>query len=384
MGYKVEFTLVNGMHDCVQTPVTVELERKGDFKSIRLTNLTTGETIPCQWEVEGDKILLSWIISGMPAEASHRYLAEMADEEAEAGIEGVDVREVEGDIVEVRINGELFTKYHFGPQYARPFFYPLIGPYGKRVTRGYPMEEIPGETTDHVHHRSFFVAHGDVNGVDNWSEGKEHGWTVHKRFEKLISGPVYGRIVAVSDWTNHDKTVKLMEEIRDVRIYNVGPDKLIDLEVTFVATEGDVKFGDTKEGGIASIRVASSMDVVRGGRIENSFGGINEEETWGKRAHWCDYSGQVEGKVVGIAIFDHPDSFRHPTWWHVRNYGLMTANPFGWSYFYGDPNRRGDYVLKAGERLRFKYRIYIHRGDAAQGKVAEKYNNFVNPPKLKR
>ena len=60
----------------------------------------------------------------------------------------------------------------------------------------------------------------------------------------------------------------------------------------------------------------------------------------------------------------------------------MTANPFGLSYFYNDPNRRGDYTLKAGEKLKFKYRLYIHRGDATFARVSERYNNFVNPPKI--
>jgi hypothetical protein len=125
------------------------------------------------------------------------------------------------------------------------------------------------------------------------------------------------------------------------------------------------------------------MEVRHGGRIENSYGGVNEGETWGKRAHWCDYSGPAEGNIVGIAVFDSPKSFRYPTYWHVRDYGLMTANPFGLSYFYNDPHRRGDHTLPSGETLFFSYRLYIHPGDAAQARVAERYHDFVNPPVIK-
>ena len=32
---------------------------------------------------------------------------------------------------------------------------------------------------------------------------------------------------------------------------------------------------------------------------------------------------------MGIAILNHPASFRYPTYWHVRDYGLFAANPFG-------------------------------------------------------
>ena len=39
------------------------------------------------------------------------------------------------------------------------------------MTRAWPLQEgVPGEETDHAHDRSFWVAHGLVNGVDFWSE----------------------------------------------------------------------------------------------------------------------------------------------------------------------------------------------------------------------
>ena len=69
-------------------------------------------------------------------------------------------------------------------------------------------------------------------------------------------------------------------------------------------------------------------DADKDGAIVNSYGGSQEMETWGKRAHWCDYVGPVNGKTVGITIMDSPGNFRYPTYWHVRDYGLMTANPF--------------------------------------------------------
>jgi hypothetical protein len=53
-------------------------------------------------------------------------------------------------------------------------------------------------------------------------------------------------------------------------------------------------FGDTKEAGLISVRVASSMEGKREqGLIENAFGGRREPETWGKPSPWCHYSGPV-------------------------------------------------------------------------------------------
>jgi hypothetical protein len=294
----------------------------------------------------------------------------------------VEVQDQPGEGIDVGIGGNPFTRYHYAHHYARPFFYPVIGPHGDSVTRHYPMQELPDERHDHPHHRSIWVAHGDVNGVDNWSELEGHGQILQREICALSGGPVFGHLCTHNDWVSNAGE-KVVSEHRCIKIYNLPSQvRLIDFDITFTATEGDVKFGDTKEGGIVSVRVASSMDVPVGGRITNSYNGINEGETWGKRAHWCAYAGPVHGNVVGIAVFDHPTSFRHPTYWHVRDYGLMTANCFGLSHFYSDPNLDGSHVLPAGEKLHFAYRVYIHSGDTAAGQVGERYHDYVNPPQI--
>ena len=172
-----------------------------------------------------------------------------------------------------------------------------------------------------------------------------------------------------------------MTDVQNYRIYNLPEDAaILDLDLSFIASVGDVHFGDTKEGGIISIRVHPSMNASDGGKMENAFGGINEAETWGKRANWCDYSGVVDGTPVGIAVFDHIVNPRYPTYWHVRNYGLMGSNIFGGASFERDPSKDGSYTLKQGEEMHFRFRVLIHAGDATVGKVAQKYHDFINPP----
>ena len=61
-------------------------------------------------------------------------------------------------------------------------------------------------------------------------------------------------------------------------------------------------------------------------------------------------------------------------------YGLMTANPFGHSYFYGDESRRGHHTLSQGESLVGIYRYYFHKGDATDGNIRERYHDFAHPP----
>jgi hypothetical protein len=78
-----------------------------------------------------------------------------------------------------------------------------------------------------------------------------------------------------------------------------------------------------------------------------------------------------------MAIFDHPSNPRHPTWWHVRDYGLFAANPFGIHDFEKKDKGAGDLTVPAGETISFKYRFYIHEGDEKEGKVREAYDRYI-------
>jgi hypothetical protein len=157
---------------------------------------------------------------------------------------------------------------------------------------------------------------------------------------------------------------------------------MFDYEVTLHATDGDVTLGDTKEGSMA-IRLAESMRLKPNehnvgkptGHIVNSEG-LRDNETWGKRAAWVDYHGPVDGATVGVAIMDHPSNPRHPTWWHVRDYGLFAANPFGIHDFEKKAAGTGDMKIPAGRKLTFRYRFVIHEGDEQAGRIAERYQEY--------
>jgi len=338
-----------------------------------------GNAIPCQVAAgEADAASVCFILDQL----GKGDTKEFSLEPGACGCAGVELTDVPGEKVEVKIAGQLFTDYNYSPEYARPFCLPIVGPYGDTITRHYPIDEVEGEAQDHHHHKSFWVAWGEINGADHWSESGRHSKQVHQEFESLQSGPVFGRIVALNHWLDVNEK-KLLEELRTLTFYNVPQEgRLVDMTVEFRATEGALFFGDTKEGGICSIRVATSMDAKQDGTIVNAYGGINEAETWGKRSPWCDYFGPVKGKTVGVTIFDSPTNFRYPTYWHVRNYGLMTANPFGLSHFHADKARDGSHRVGHHEVFPFAYRVYFHAGDTWQGKVAEKFLDHMAPPQV--
>lgn len=309
------------------------------------------------------------------------------------------------DVLRVELNGKLFTQY-FYTNVPRPFCYPLIGPGGAAMTRNFPMTSPAGEEHDHPHHRSLWFAHDPVNGVDVWTERTNSGRIVHRGFVDISSGVNTGLIKTLNDWVDAAGKVLCTSE-NTLRFYAPTNGSItMDFEVALKATQGDVTFGDSKEGTFA-VRVAESMRVrqpsARGelaragagqivlstGERDNGASAVaardakREATTWGKRAAWCDYFGPVDGKIVGIAIMDHPSNPRHPTWWQVRDYGLFAANPFGQHDFEGLKNQRpGDLKILAGQSVRFRYRVVLHEGDEKAGQIAARFEAFAKTRSL--
>jgi sugar phosphate isomerase/epimerase len=275
----------------------------------------------------------------------------------------------------VEIDGKLFTEYYI-KDVIRPYFYPVIGPTDVPVIRHWPIKDaVPDEDHDHPHHKSLWYTHGAVNGIDFWSDGK--GTIVHDKFLELSSGPQVGVIKSQNNWVAPDDKV-VCTDTRTHRFYARPEGTMMDFEVTIHASNGPVTMGDTKEGSMA-IRLAPTMQVkgkLAKGHIVNSEGNT-DVDAWGKRAAWCDYYGPSNDQVVGVAIFDHPSNSRHPTWWHVRDYGLFAVNPFGIHDFEGKPAGTGDLVIPGGESVTFKYRFYFHKGDEKQAKVADLYQEYA-------
>lgn len=319
---------------------------------------------------------MEFIVPQMKAGETKRFKVVSEKYEGKGGVEVKD----NGDTVDFLVNGELFTTWHGGPDVVRPYCYPVIGPGGVQMTR-----EVTDDRTkfDHIHHKSIYTAQGSVNGVDCWSEEANHGFARNR--EKWVSGgPVYGQLWAVNEWTDKDDN-PLMNETYRIRVYNTPANgRIMDWLIIWSADFGGVFFGDTKEGGTLTIRMNPEMnaDGIGTGKIVNSLGGINDDECWGKRAAWVDYSGAIGGQSAGVAILDHPENYDFPTTWHVRGYGLFTANQWGKHDFTGDWSQRGDLALDPGEALRFNFRTFFHDKDTQGANIAGKWADFAFPPKV--
>jgi hypothetical protein len=279
---------------------------------------------------------------------------------------------------DVTFGGKLFTTVHT-KGHAKPILYPIIGPGDVRMTRDYPMKKgTAGEREDHPHHQSLWFTHGDVNGVSFWHIGKGSGQIVTTKVEKPVNSGSQASIVLHNKWVDSKGKVHCTDK-QKITFHKPRMDgkieySMIDYEVTITASEGDVKFGDTKEGTMG-IRTNPALRVNKGAAAVNSEG-VTGKAVWGKKASWVDYSAKIGGKVVGVGIIDHPTNRRHPTTWHARDYGLVAANPFGLKHFQGKKNGEGNMVIKKGESVSFKYRFVFHQGDAKAANLAARLKEF--------
>lgn len=292
------------------------------------------------------------------------------------------------DRIEVSVDGKPFTALFFGPDAPKPFLHPLRAASGTIVTRRYPMEEVDGELKDHPHQRGLFFAHGDVNGIDFWGNEPRPARPNPPRIDlkqvvEVKSGEKSGSLTAIFEWRDPEGK-PLITERRHMVFHSDPVNRIVDLDITLTAIE-KAKFGDTKEGTFA-IRLAPSLEEPRPkvpetprrtGTIVNSDGQKTERNTWGKRAPWVDYFGEVDGEKVGVAILDHPSSPRHPTYWHVRAYGLFAANIFGLQDFHNDKSLDGSLTLEPGASVRFRYRVVVHPGDYRSANVEGMFRKYA-------
>lgn len=288
---------------------------------------------------------------------------------------------------QVHINGKLFAGYRTDFK-GTPIIWPIIGPTGREMTRAYPMrnEGKTSEKIDHEHHRSLWFNHGAVNGEDYWTI--QPSVIKHKQFVEADTFANGALLVTENDWINKAGQI-VCADLRTIRFGLSGENRIIDFDVKVTAVAETVVFGDTKEGSFG-VRVPGSIDGDGLGRnnTKHSAGTIINAENldgdaaWGKRSPWVDYYGTLEnGDIAGIAIMNHPKSFRYPTHWHVRTYGLFAANPFGIHDFEkGQDADAGSLTMKKGDSFTLRYRVVFHTGTPTETNLPKIFDEYSALP----
>lgn len=270
------------------------------------------------------------------------------------------------DQVSFQVEGQERLRWHWSPRYARPFFFPIIGPSGRSLTRmGHPA------APDHDHHKSLWWGHNTVAGVNFW---EERGGSQQVRQEAWIhyqDGADEAGIVVRLGWIDAHKVKLVQQEMIAVYRPLAQGEGWLELQSSFTPTLEKVPLARTNFG-FLGLRVAAGLSAqYGGGRLTNSEGARGEKANFAKPARWMDYSGPIVGATwEGITWFDHPSNPRYPTSWHVRDDGWMSAAFC----------LREGYDLVKAQALRLRYGFHIHGQDVEGKRAEERAKAFAEAP----
>lgn len=284
--------------------------------------------------------------------------------------------------VAVVIDGQPIAVYcYHDRQILHPYFAHVRTADGIQVTRNHPPAKGHDLSDHDTMHAGIWLAYGDLSGSDFW---RNVGRIQHAGF--VVSprgGPGRGTFTVRNEYIDPKAPARIV--CQDTSHYTFVPLRdgyLILFDVRFTS-DRELTFGDQEEMGLG-IRMATPLRVGQSGRenvpagngtITNSAGEKNEKSVWGHAADWCDFTGTIAGRKVGATILCHPANTR-PTRFHARDYGMLTANPFGQKCF-GDTSATA-VVVHPGEEMRLRYGVYIHSGrEGASAEPALAYQDYL-------
>ena len=312
------------------------------------------------------------------------------------------IKEKNENKINVFIGQRLFTSFLYPDTLEKPVLWPINASGGTMITRGFPLQPLPGDPTDHPHHVGLWFNFENVNGLGFWNNSfaipadKKHlyGWIKTDKIIKTSNGDK-GVLSYHANWVNQKNEV-LLEETTTFEFTGTAHRRIIDRSTTLKANT-DILFTDAKDG-MLGLRVAhelqipsmtdqkftdnkgnvtivkKSADSVASGNYLTSEG-RQGDDAWSTRAIWCKMYGKMGNDSISIVIIDHPANPNYPTFWHARGYGLFAANPLGEKIFTNGKSEK-NLRLKTGESVRFYYRIIIH--DDKETISAKQVNELAN------
>jgi methane monooxygenase PmoA-like len=307
--------------------------------------------------------------------------------------------------VDISIEGRPFTSYIWPTTLRKPVLYPLRTAKGTIITRGFPLEQRPGERIDHPHHAGMWFNYEDVNGLDFWNNSDaikaenapKMGTIVQNSIISAKSGTQLGELDVETDWVTFDKKTLLNEHTHFVFRGGAGF-RSVDRVTTLRALDQKVSFPDAKDG-MLGLRVIRALEIPSDrpevytdasgrattvAKLDNT--GVNGtyltsegkrgDAAWGTRGRWCNLSGLVGDEPVTITILDHPNNPGFPTYWHARGYGLFAANPLGQKIF-SNGQEELNFFLAPRASATFRYRILISSAILTPEATEAAYQDFI-------
>jgi hypothetical protein len=238
------------------------------------------------------------------------------------------------------------------------YVHPLYGLDGEVLTDDFPK--------DHYHHRGLFWAWPQVKIGD-----KKHSlWDlrgIRHRFERwLEQGPTAkGATLGVENgwYVGQEKVVQ--EKIR-LRVHPASAnERAIDVDCEWRPLKAALTLtgAEGKSYGGLTLRFAPGTHTTI-----TIPAGVTKEDLAMTNLPWADLTRlwDAEKRTSGATLFIHPSHPDFPPQWLTRHYGVLCV---GW------PGVKPG-TFPAGEVIRCRYRVWIHRGPVSAERIAKAYAEY--------
>jgi Methane oxygenase PmoA len=399
-----------GKHDRVDTPIRVELPKDSggishyyNLEALETHKLVAGETRPGEliWKLEAP----------LPAGSKRRYrLTKIPTPDTRQDLlptvihnpfafktAGSHFQFAGGpEVIPLKLDGQTILAYHktvtkppdgIDPLYQRSgFIHPLATRSGLVLTDDFPP--------DHAHQHGLFFAWVnttfDGRKVDFWNQHTKTGRVGNVPGDETFNGGAFLAEFHASlrhdDLTAPGGPVPVLLEDWDVDAYNVPGCIVIDFESEMKCAGdkplklnkhiyGGLGYRGNRQWGDPTAKGNDPPDPAKSGHSDFlTSEGKRRSDGNHTRPRWADLSGEVDGKVGGLTILDHPGNFRYPQ--PVRLHPNMPYLSFA-------PEVLGEFEIVPGQNYVSRYRLILHDGPPDPKLIERIWNDYAEPPTVR-
>lgn len=271
-------------------------------------------------------------------------------------------------LITIRCGDRDVLRYRFADVPYKPYVSEFLTPGGVNILRDSP--------SDHKHHHGLMFAI-KVDGINFWEEHMAPGLQKVTHFGETESCENQAAFSHGVDWINPPDGRTLLQETRKIEVNSVKDSEasLLTWQCQFSCPAGKPSAtltGSHYHG--LGMRFLASMD--EGGHFQNADGGTGVDGTNESKSRWCAYSAKADGKLVTVAMFDHPDNHRHPATWFTMDQGFAYMSDT--MYLHKEP-----VIVNAAKPLLLRYGVALWDGSPEPDAIEKMYKNwldFVNKP----
>jgi len=241
------------------------------------------------------------------------------------------------------------------------YIHPLYSLEGKILTHDFPK--------DHPHHHGVFwtwpVVKTRGKNTQTWHPDTP---SLRQHFNQWLrrSEEKGAFVLSVENLWKLEGKETVAKEILTLCIHPADPrGRAVDIKITIEAVGGKLELQGAPEqskgyGGLCF----RGAPMFKGVFLTTDQGPLHQDST-NRAFRWADLSTEEQG----VAVFIYPEHPDFPPDWLIRNSyaGILNVS---W------PGLKPA-VFQPGEPVTLSYRIYLHQGNAQEGKVKEAYQEYI-------